>query len=164
MDPFHEDASARGLEPALRLESYVADVKRLEPGVSVGYGRSWRAQRETEVAVLPIGYGDGYRRGLSNKAELLIGGRRFPVVGTISMDNITVDLGPDSGVRPGDAATLIGSDGDERVPAEEIAAHLQTINYEVSCGIAPRVRRLYHQDGEPQPQHPELEHANGESA
>ncbi len=164
MDPFHEDPSARGLEPALRLESYVADVKRLEPGASVGYGRSWSAQRETEVAVLPIGYGDGYRRGLSNRAELLIGGRRFPVVGTISMDNITVDLGPDSGVRPGDAATLIGSDGDERVPAEEIAAHVQTINYEVSCGIAPRVRRLYHQDGDPQPQHPELEHADGESA
>ena len=82
--------------------------------------------------MLPIGYGDGYRRGLSNKAELLIGGRRFPVVGTISMDNITVDLGPDSGVRPGDAATLIGSDGDERVLAEEIAAHLGTINYEIT--------------------------------
>ena len=161
MDPFHEDPSLRGLEPALRLESYVADVKRVGAGESVGYGRSWHAQRETEVAVLPIGYGDGYRRGLSNRAELLIGGRRFPVVGTISMDNITVDLGPGSGVRPGDVATLIGGDGDERVLAEEIAAHLQTINYEVTCGIAPRVRRLYHQDGAPQPQHAGVEQAGG---
>jgi alanine racemase len=144
LDPFHEDPAARGLEPALALESYVADVKRMRAGDSVGYGRQWTAGDDRDVGVLPIGYGDGYRRGLSNKADVIVGGRRYPVAGTISMDNVTVDLGPSSGVRPGDAATLIGSDGDERILAEELARILGTINYEVTCGISTRVRRLYH--------------------
>ena len=81
------------LEPALSLESYVAAVKRFEPGDSAGYGRRWRAERPTWVATVPIGYGDGWRRSLSNNCDVLIGGRRHPVVGTVSMDNITVDLG-----------------------------------------------------------------------
>jgi alanine racemase len=144
LDPFHEDPALRGLEPALRLESYVADVKRMQAGDTVGYGRKWTADGERDVAVLPIGYGDGYRRGLSNKADVIIGGRRYPLAGTISMDNVTVDLGPRSDVRPADAATLIGGDGDERILAEELARILGTINYEVTCGISPRVRRLYH--------------------
>jgi alanine racemase len=148
LDPFHEDATARALEPALRLESYVADVKPLGASQSVGYGRSWSPGTDTHVAVVPIGYGDGYRRGLSNAADVIIGGRRYPVVGTISMDNVTVDVGNDGAVRVGHPVTLIGGEGDETVSAEEIARALGTINYEVTCGIAPRVRRLYHQDEE----------------
>jgi alanine racemase len=146
LDPFHEDPSLRGLEPALKLESYVADVKRMRAGDSVGYGRKWTAEGDCDVAVLPIGYGDGYRRGLSNKAEVIIRGRRYPVAGTISMDNVTVALDAGSDVRPGDVATLIGRDGDERVLAEELARTLGTINYEVTCGISARVRRLYHEE------------------
>jgi len=149
LDPFHRDPSLHGLEPALSLESYVADVKALARGDGVGYGRTWTAERDTHVAVLPIGYGDGYRRGLSNRAQVLVGGRRYPVAGTISMDNITVDVGAGPDVAVGELATLIGAQGDERVLAEELAAALGTINYEVTCGIAPRVRRLYlHDDGE----------------
>jgi alanine racemase len=144
LDPFHEDPALHGLEPVLRLESYVADVKRMSAGDTVGYGRRWTAAEERDVAVLPIGYGDGYRRGLSNNADVLIGGRRYPVAGTISMDNVTVDLGPRSNVRPGEPATLIGADGDERILAEELARRLGTINYEITCGISARVRRLYH--------------------
>ena len=98
LDPFQGDPAERGLEPALSLESYVAAVKRFEPGDSAGYGRSWRAERETWVATLPIGYGDGWRRGLSNRCDVLIAGRRHPLVGTVSMDNVTVDLGPDTDV------------------------------------------------------------------
>src|ERR671918_3143858 len=98
LDPFGEDPAARGLEPALELRSYVADVKRFAAGTSAGYGRTWSAPRDTRVGVLPIGYGDGVRRGLSNNAEVLVRGRRHPLVGTVSMDNITVDLGPDSDV------------------------------------------------------------------
>jgi alanine racemase len=143
LDPFGEDAIARDLEPALSLHSYVADVKRFGPGDSAGYGRTWRAAEPTWVGVLPIGYGDGVRRGLSNNAEVLVGGRRRPLVGTVSMDNVTVDLGPETDTSPGDPAVLIGAQGSERVSAEELASHLQTINYEVTCGISARVPREY---------------------
>jgi alanine racemase len=143
MDPFGEDAAARGLAPAMALESYVAAVKRFEPGQSAGYGRSWKADRPTWVGTVPIGYGDGWRRSLSNNSDVLVGGRRHPVVGTVSMDNITIDLGPDTSVEPGEPVVLIGSQGGERIDAEEVARRLGTINYEVTCGLTPRVRRQW---------------------
>lgn len=142
LDPFQGDPAERGLRPALSLRSYVADVKSLAVGESVGYGRTWRASRPTRVAVLPLGYGDGVRRGLSNNAEVLIRGRRMPLVGTVSMDNVTVDLGPESEVEPGDEAVLIGAQGEDSVLAEEWARRLDTINYEVTCGISARVPRV----------------------
>jgi len=141
LDPFGEDPHAQGLEPALELRSYVADVKRFEAGESAGYGQTWKAERQTCVAVLPIGYGDGVRRALSNNAEVLIGGRRHPLVGNVSMDNITVDLGPGTEIEPGADAVLIGAQGEERILAEELAERIGTINYEVSCGISARVPR-----------------------
>ncbi len=141
LDPFQRDPAEQGLEPALELHSYVADVKRFEAEASAGYGRTWRAPRETWVGVLPIGYGDGVRRGLSNNGEVLVGGRRYPIVGTVSMDNITVDLGPETDVGPGAPAVLIGAQGSDRILAEELAARLDTINYEVTCGISQRVPR-----------------------
>ena len=141
LDPFGEDSAARGLDPALSLRSYVADVKRFRAGDSAGYGRTWSAPEPTWVGVLPIGYGDGVRRGLSNRGEVLIAGRRHPIVGTVSMDNITVDLGPETEVAVGEEAVLIGSQGAEAISAEEVAALLGTINYEVTCGISARVPR-----------------------
>ena len=141
LDPFQRDPAESGLEPALTLTTYVASVKRFEPGTSAGYGRTWTATEPTHVGVLPIGYGDGWRRGLSNSARVLIGGRPYPLVGTVSMDNVTVDLGPDRTVRVGDEAVLIGAQGSERILAEEIAKALGTINYEVTCGLTQRVRR-----------------------
>jgi alanine racemase len=141
LDPFHRDPAQHGLEPALELHSYVADVKRFERGASAGYGRTWRAPEDTWVGVLPIGYGDGVRRGLSNNADVLVGGDRYPLVGTISMDNITIDLGPETEVEPGAPAVLIGPQGSDRILAEEVAARLDTINYEVTCGISQRVPR-----------------------
>ena len=143
LDPFGEDPAARGLEPALSLESYVASVKRFEPGDGAGYGQTWHAQEPTYVGVLPIGYGDGWRRSLSNNARVLVRGRARPLVGTVSMDNVTVDLGPDTGVEPGDRAVLIGEQGGERILAEEVAQRLGTINYEVTCGLTCRVRRAH---------------------
>jgi alanine racemase len=143
LDPFQSDAAARGLEPALELSSYVADVKRFAPEDSVGYGRRWRADRETCVGVLPIGYGDGFRRALTNDADVLVRGRRRPLVGTVSMDNVTIDLGPDTDVRPGDRAVLIGAQYDERIACEEVARRLGTINYEITCGLSARVERRY---------------------
>jgi alanine racemase len=149
MDPFGEDPAERELEPALELSSYVAAVKRCAAGESAGYGRRFIAPRETYLGVLPIGYGDGWRRGLSDNADVLIGGARYPLVGTVSMDNITVDLGPDPGAERlrGQPATLIGSQGRERITAEEVARRLGTINYEVTCALSARVSRVYHRDG-----------------
>jgi alanine racemase len=141
LDPFQDDPADRGLAPALSLRSYVADVKRFAPGDSAGYGQTWRAPAETCVGVLPLGYGDGVRRGLSNNAEVLIGGRRHPLVGTVSMDNVTVDLGADTRVEPGEEAVLIGAQGDDAILAEELARRLGTINYEITCGISARVPR-----------------------
>jgi alanine racemase len=147
MDPFHEDPAARRLEPAFELRSYVGDLKHCAPGESAGYGRRFVATRETELAVLPIGYGDGVRRGLTNNADVLIAGARHPLVGTVSMDNVTVDLGPEPAVGPGAEAVLIGADGDERITAEEVARRLGTISYEITCGITARVPRAHHRDG-----------------
>jgi alanine racemase len=141
LDPFQGDPAERGLAPALSLRSYVADVKRFAAGASAGYGRTWQAPADTWVGVLPLGYGDGVRRGLSNNAEILVRGRRHPLVGTVSMDNLTIDLGPETDVEPGDEAVLIGAQGEETILAEEVAGRLSTINYEVTCGISARVPR-----------------------
>ena len=143
MDPFGDDPAERGLGPALRLESYVASVKRFEPGESAGYGRRWKAEGPTHVGTIPIGYGDGWRRALTNNADVLVGGKRHPVAGTVSMDNITIDLGPETDVRAGAPAVLIGEQDGQRILAEEVARRLDTINYEVTCGLTPRVRRLH---------------------
>jgi alanine racemase len=141
LDPFQADPGVHGLEPALSLHSWLASVRRIEPGESVGYGRRWRANEPTWVGTVPVGYGDGWRRALTNDCDVLIGGRRQPLVGTISMDNLTVDLGPDPQADVGAEAVLIGSQGDERILAEEVARRMGTINYEVTTGLLPRVRR-----------------------
>jgi alanine racemase len=143
LDPFQEDPFARGLEPALSLHSWVAAVRRFAPGESVGYGRAWTASEPTHVGTIPIGYGDGWRRALSNNADVLIGGRRYPLVGRVSMDNITVDLGPQTDVEPGADAVLIGAQGDDRITTEEVARRTDTINYDITCGLSPRVRRRW---------------------
>jgi alanine racemase len=145
LDPFQGDPRERGLEPALSLESYVAAVKHFERGESAGYGRRWRAGEPTWVAVVPIGYGDGWRRALSNKGHALVKGRRHPVIGTISMDNLTIELGPETDVEPGDRVVLIGEQQDERIRCEEVARRIDTINYEITCGLSPRVRRQWQQ-------------------
>jgi alanine racemase len=146
MDPFGIDPAPHGLQPALELRSYVAEVKPIAAGESAGYGRRFVADRPTWLGTVPIGYGDGVRRALSDDCDLLIGGRRVPLVGTVSMDNVTVDLGPEPPER-GAEAVLIGAQGGERVLAEEWARRLGTINYEITCGISRRVPREYHRGG-----------------
>ncbi len=130
MDPFGEDPFARDLEPALELRSYVADVKLCRAGESAGYGRRFVAEADTHLGLLPIGYGDGWRRGLSNNADVLIGGRRHPLVGTVSMDSVTVDLGPDpAALRParqaGDPDRCAGRRADHRRGARAATGHDQ---------------------------------------
>lgn len=151
MDPFGQDPAEQGLAPALELASYVAEVKLCGPGQSAGYGRRFVAQRDTWLGVLPVGYGDGWRRGLSDNAEVLVAGERRQLVGTVSMDNVTIDLGADGAAERlrGQRAVLIGRDGEQRITAEEVARRLDTINYEITCGLTPRVPRVYHRDGAP---------------
>lgn len=153
-DPMNEDPDGTGLEQAMELSTYVAAVKRAEAGDSVGYSRRFIAERPTWIATMPIGYADGVRRGLTNNCDVLISGRRYPLVGTVSMDNITADLGPADAAHPGEPdvavgvpAILIGRSGDERQTVEDIANRLNTINHEVLCGISARVPRRYHRDG-----------------
>ncbi len=146
-DPMNEDPIPLKLEPALSLSTYVAAVKLARRGDSIGYGRRFIASSDTWIATLPIGYADGVSRALTNNCDVLIGSRRYPLVGAVSMDNITVDLGDEPVVEIGAPATLIGIDGDQRQTAEDLARRLGTINYEVVCGISRRVPRLYHRDG-----------------
>jgi alanine racemase len=148
-DPMHVDPELRGLEPALGLSSYVAAVKRAGVGDSAGYGRKFVASSDTWIATVPIGYGDGVRRALSGKGEMLIGGRRYPIAGAVSMDNITLDLGPEALVSEGEPVTILGEGAGERQTAEQLATAAGTINYEIVCGISARVPRVYHRDGEP---------------
>jgi alanine racemase len=149
MDPFGMDPAERELEPALALSSFVAEVKLCRAGQSAGYGRRFVAERDTWLGVLPVGYGDGWRRGLTNNAEVLVDGARRPLVGTVSMDNVTIGLGggADAERLRGAPATLIGTEGDQRITAEELARRLGTINYEITCGLTPRVPRVFHRDG-----------------
>src|SRR4051812_13840570 len=119
LDPFQRDPAAHGLEPALELCSYVAEVKPVAPGESAGYGRRFVAEEPTTLATIPVGYADGVRRALTNTADVLIGARRRPLRGTVSMDNMTVDLGADTGAERGEEAVLIGARGGERILAEE---------------------------------------------
>src|SRR4029077_11159128 len=124
-------------EPAMELSSYVAAVKRAAIGDSAGYGRQFIASSETWIATIPIGYGDGVRRALSGTGEVLISGRRYPFAGAVSMDNITLDLGPGEARAPpvseGEPGTILGRSGGERQTAEQLAAAAGTINYEIVC-------------------------------
>jgi alanine racemase len=150
-DPMNHDPSRYAFEPALELSSYVAALKLANPGDSAGYGRRFIAEQPTWIATLPIGYGDGVRRDLSNNCDVLIAGRRYPLVGTVSMDNITVDVGasPARDLAIGAKATLIGTDGEQRQTVEDVTNRLGTIAHEFLCGISRRVPRSYHRDGVP---------------
>ena len=148
-DPMNNDPDDHGLEPALALRSYVATVKPIIAGQSTGYGRHFIARHDSNIATVPIGYGDGVVRAFANNCDVLIGGRRYQVCGMVSMDNITVDIGADPLVSVGDRVTLIGTDGDQRQTAEDLARRVGTISYEVLCWISRRVPRVYHHDGRP---------------
>jgi alanine racemase len=144
LSPWQADAAAEGLRPALAWKSQVVLVKRVPAGEAVGYGHTFRPDRPTDVALVPIGYGDGVFRALGNRGEVLINGRRYPMAGRVSMDSFGVDVGTEGQVRVGDVVTLIGADGDERITVEEVARRLDTINYEITCDIAlDRSERLF---------------------
>lgn len=141
--PFMTDPADHDLQPAMSLASYLASVKPLLGRESVGYGRLYRAARGTFIGAIPVGYADGYARAYANTAQVLVGGRRVPVVGMVSMDQITVDLGPEATDRVGDEVVLLGAQGEQRILAEELGRWRDTINYEVTCAVGPRIRRSW---------------------
>lgn len=130
------------LKPALSLRSRVATVKRVPAGRGVGYGLTYRTPHETTLCTLPLGYADGVTRLLSHRGDVLLGGRRFPMVGVISMSHIVVDVG-DYPAQVGEEAVLLGKQGDESITAEEWAEHLGTIPYEVICMMRSHLPRVY---------------------
>lgn len=135
------------LRPVLALRTRVARVLALAPGDSVSYGRRFVADRPLRAALVPLGYADGYRRALSGKAAMLLGGRRAPVLGRVCMDQTVIAVPEGLEARVGDVVTAIGAQGDERVTAEELAALADTIPYEIGAGLGARLPRRYLQGG-----------------
>lgn len=137
------DRSRVALSPVMSLKARVAYIKEVPAGFKVSYGCTYQTERNTVIATIPLGYADGYSRLLSSKGEVLINGQRAPVVGRVCMDQIMVDAGSIPGVTMGDEAVIIGRQGDNEISADEIAAWLGTINYEVTCMVNHRVPRIY---------------------
>ncbi len=135
-------ADGRRRRPVLTFKSTVAQVHTAAPGTFVGYGDSFQTEAPMLVATLPIGYGDGLRRGPVTWDSVLIRGRRHPLVGDVSMDMAMVDVTSDPGIAPGDQVVLLGRQGPDEITVDEIARQLGTINYEVVTGITARVPRL----------------------
>ena len=138
-----KDTQTPELQPILTWKTTIAHVHTISPGSSVSYNRTFIASRQTRVAVLPVGYADGYNRLLSNRGQVLIGGRRVPVIGRVCMDMTMVDITDVPGVQVGEEAILIGQQSSERITASDLAAWQQTIPYEILCAIGPRVPRRY---------------------
>lgn len=143
LDPSPELAGMAPLRPAMALRARISHVKRVFAGEGISYGLRYRPEQETTIATVPLGYADGVPRRLSSTGgEVLVGGRRRPIAGTVTMDQFLIDCGNDV-VAVGDEVVLLGEQGGERVGADEWAQRLGTINYEIVCGIGARVPRRY---------------------
>lgn len=137
------------LRPALGLISHVAYVKQLEAGRSISYGGTYTAETAKTVATIPVGYGDGYPRSLSNKGYVLIHGQKAPILGRVCMDQFMVDVTDIPDVKTGVKATLVGEDGGRRITLEELGELSGRFNYEFACGISRRVPRIYYENNIP---------------
>lgn len=135
------------LRPAVTFRARLARVFRASVGESVGYGRTWFAERPSVIGLVPVGYADGFRRVLSNRGEVLVHGMRCPVVGRVSMDQFAIDVTEVEGVDEGDEVVMIGEQGREKISADKVAKWADTISYEILTGLAPRVPRKYVADG-----------------
>ena len=138
---------APGLRPVLSLKARLARVAEVPAGDGVSYGLTWRASRPSRVALIPVGYADGWHRALSGRAEVLVGGRRCTVAGRIAMDQFLVDVTDVPEAREGDEAVLIGAQGQARITVDEVAAHAGTISWEVLAALGARLPRVFHKGG-----------------
>jgi alanine racemase len=136
------------LKPAMTLKTNIAMVKWVEAGTAISYGRKFTTTRRSLIATLPVGYADGYSRLLTGKSRVLVNGQFAPVVGSICMDQCMIDItGIEGDVKTGDEAVLLGRQGDREITAQELADHIGTIPYEITCIIGKRVPRVYYKDG-----------------
>jgi len=143
MYPKHTFPKLIKLRPAMSLKTKIVYIKDTPPGRSISYGRTYVTQKHTKIATLPIGYADGYARNLSNKAEVIVRGRRAHVVGKVTMDQMMIDVGHIKNVKVGDEVVLIGRQGRNEIRLEKLARLAETIAYEFVCGISNRVPRVY---------------------
>lgn len=140
VSPFnHRTAQDMGYRPVMTLKSHLIAVREVKKGESVGYGGMWTSERDTQVGVIAVGYGDGYPRTAPNGTPVLVNGRKVPIAGRVSMDMLTVDLGPDATDKVSDEAILWGKD----LPVEEVASHIGTIAYELVTKLTSRVEMEY---------------------
>ena len=140
--PQADEGSLRRLEPVMRWRTAIGRLKELPPGHAIGYGTTFVTTRASRIATLPVGYADGYRRGFSNRGEVLVRGKRAPVVGRVSMDLTTIDVTDVPDAEVGDEVILLGRQGHDEIAVEELARKLDTISYEVFCGVSARVPRI----------------------
>lgn len=131
------------LYPGISLQTRINFIKRVSRGTSIGYGRTWVADRDTWIATMPAGYADGFNRLFSNTGRVLVDGRSCPIVGRVCMDLSMFDLGPETNAKVGDEVVLIGRSGNQEITTDEWAEKLGTITYEVTCQISHRVSRIY---------------------
>ncbi len=143
------DISHLGIRPALSWYSKISYIKKLEAGCEISYGGTFTTVKPTLVATLPVGYGHGYPRSLSNRYYVLIRGKRAPILGRVCMDQMMVDVTDIPGVTEEDIAVLVGRSGEEEITVEEISREAGSFNYEFLCGVARRVPKLYYRDGQP---------------
>jgi alanine racemase len=148
LDPSSEWAPVFEIRPALTLKSKVSRVRRLPAGAGVSYSRTYITAQPSLAALVPVGYGDGYHRALSNQSQVLIRGRRARLIGRVCMDQFVVDASGIPDVQQDDEVVLIGQQGNERIRAEEVAVLAGTINYEITTSLLPRVARVYRRGGD----------------
>ncbi|WP_411168733.1 alanine racemase [Clostridium sp. MB05] len=134
------------IKPVLTWKTKIIHIKEVEENEYIGYGQAFKTKRKTIVATLPVGYADGYSRGLSNKGKVIINGKLAPIIGNVCMDQFMVDITDIENVSLGDEVILLGSDGDVKFDAEDMASLLNTISYEVLCLIGRRAPRIYIKD------------------
>jgi alanine racemase len=141
--PSNQAKRTLDLKPVMTFKSRIVFIKDVDEGEPISYGRTYYTQQKTKIATVPVGYGDGYNRKLSNKGFGLIHGRRYPVVGTVCMDQIMMEIGANSSIRVGDEVVLYGKQGNQQVTVEEVAGWVGTIPYEITCLITRRVPRVF---------------------
>ncbi len=131
------------ISPVMEFKAVVSDVKTVDEGDSISYGRTYMAEKSTRIATVTVGYADGYSRLLSSKGQVILRGKRCNIVGRVCMDQMMIDVSEVPDAAAGDIVTLIGTDGNETITADELASWYGTIGYEVVCGISKRVPRIY---------------------
>jgi alanine racemase len=137
------------LSPVMRLTTRIVSLKEVPKGTTISYGRTFTCQRDSLIAALPIGYADGYSRSLSNRGEVLVQGKRAPVIGVVCMDMTMIDVTGVPAISLHDEVVLLGSQDNQTITAQDLADKTHTIPYEVLCAVSARVPRVYYKKGRP---------------